>query len=135
MESKTSERRKKSAEGLAASLAGPVLQFDLGTEMNTLRHEAAWMETGRNSKTLVKHPDFRLVLTIMKAGIQAHEHKADARISIHSLKGRLRLHLKDQTVELPAGSLLALDRGVVHDVEAVKDTAFLLTISWSRDER
>jgi len=31
--------------------------------------------------------------------------------------------------------LLALDRGILHDVEALEDSAFLLTIAWpGRDE-
>lgn len=132
---KPTRRRKKSAEGLAESLAGPVLQFDLASEIEALRQEEAWLQTGRNSSTLVKHPDFRVVLAIMKAGTQMHEHKADARISIHSLKGRLRLRLPDQTVDLPAGHLLALDRGTTHDVEAVKESALLLTLSWPKGNR
>jgi hypothetical protein len=35
-----------------------------------------------------------------------------------------------RTFDLPAGSLLALDRGLPHDVEALEDSAFLLTIAW-----
>lgn len=41
-----------------------------------------------------------------------------------------QLKLPQQIVELPAGHLLALDRCVTHDVEAVEESVFLLTICW-----
>jgi len=68
------------------------------------------------------------VLVLMKANTQMKEHHADARISIHTLQGRIRVHLPDQKIELPAGELMALDHGVPHDVEAVEESAFLITI-------
>lgn len=42
------------------------------------------------------------------------------------------LNLPEQTVELPAGHLLALGRALPHDVEAVEDSAFLLSIAWPK---
>ncbi len=112
-------------------LANPLLRFNLSDELRQLRSEDSWQrETGRSSKTLAKYPDFRIVLVLMKANTQMKEHHADARISIHSLQGRIRIHLPDQKAELPAGELLALDRGIPHDVEAVEESAFLITISW-----
>jgi hypothetical protein len=37
---------------------------------------------------------------------------------------------------LPTGTLLALDQGLPHDVEALEESAFLLTIAWpGRDEK
>jgi hypothetical protein len=37
---------------------------------------------------------------------------------------------KVETIDLPVGHVLALDRNVHHDVEALVDSAFLLTIAW-----
>lgn len=34
---------------------------------------------------------------------------------------------------LPAGHMLALERALPHDVEALEDSAFLLTIAWPED--
>jgi quercetin dioxygenase-like cupin family protein len=112
-------------------LANPLLRFNLPDELRLLRNEDSWQrETGRSSKTLAKYPDFRIVLVLMKANTQMKEHHADARISIHSLQGRIRVHLPDQKVEMPAGELIALDHGIPHDVEAVEESAFLISISW-----
>ena len=112
-------------------LANPLLRFNLSEELRQLRSEDSWQrETGRSSKTLAKYPDFRIVLVLMKANTQMKEHHADARISIHSLQGKIRIHLPDQKIELPAGELMALDHGIPHDVDAVEESAFLITISW-----
>jgi quercetin dioxygenase-like cupin family protein len=120
-------------EGLAKSLTAAIIDFDLPTELAQLRQEEAWSKSGRNSKTLAKYADFRIVLVALKAGLALERHKAGARISIQALAGRLRVKLSNRTMELPAGHLLALDRGLEHDVEAIEDGAFLLTISWPKD--
>lgn len=110
-------------------LGDSILQFDISHEITQLRQEDSWQRsTGRSSKTLVKHPDFRIVLTLMKPGSSMHEHKTDARISIHAVMGRIKLHLPQRTVELSAGQLLALDSDVPHNVEAQEESAFLLTV-------
>jgi quercetin dioxygenase-like cupin family protein len=70
----------------------------------------------------------------MKSASEMKEHRADGRISIHTILGHLRLKLPAQTVEVRAGHLLALDPCIVHDVEALEDSVFLLTISWPTDQ-
>ena len=35
-----------------------------------------------------------------------------------------------RTFDLPAGTLLTLDQNLPHDVEALEESAFLLTIAW-----
>ncbi|HAF14026.1 MAG TPA: hypothetical protein DHU55_05620 [Blastocatellia bacterium] len=95
-----------------------------------MRREGHWLKDGRISETLVKYSDFRIVLILMQAGTLMQEHKADARISIHGLSGRLMVQLPEKTVELSAGDLLVLEKCLPHDVKAVEDSAFLLSISW-----
>jgi quercetin dioxygenase-like cupin family protein len=108
------------------------LKFDISQEIEELRRKDSWdRETGRSSKTLAKHPDFRIVLVLMKAHTQMNQHRAEGRISIQQLLGTITVRLPDQKVNLSAGELLVLDRGVLHDLEALKESAFLLTISWS----
>ncbi len=111
-------------------LAAPVLAFDFAEEAEKLRRENPWVQHGRNAVTLVKHPDLRIVFMLLRLGTRLQEHPARGRISIHTLSGRVRLHLKGRTVELPVGHLLALEREVAHDVEAVEESAILLTIAW-----
>jgi quercetin dioxygenase-like cupin family protein len=116
-------------------LAEPLLQIDLERELQQLRQEDSWQrETGRSSKTLAKYPDFRIVLIMMKGGTRMRQHRAEGRISLQELKGQVRIHLADRTVDVSAGHLLVLDCGVLHDVEALEESAMLLTISWSKEK-
>ncbi|MDE3179044.1 MAG: hypothetical protein KGM47_05220 [Acidobacteriota bacterium] len=95
-----------------------------------LRQEDAWRTTGRNSKTLVKYPDLRLVLILLRAGKRMEGHRTGESISIHCLKGKLRLHLPSGMVDLTQGQLLTLERCLPHDVEALEESSFLLALSW-----
>ena len=118
-------------EMIGATLGTPILQCDLLHEMESLHKEDAWLRgTGPSSKTLVKHPDLRVVLIALRKDMRMAEHKATAAISVQTLAGRIRLPLPGRTADLPTGQLLVLDRSVPHDVEAVEDSAFLLTMSW-----
>ena len=113
------------------TLGTPILQCDLLEEIQNLHKEEAWLQgTGPSSKTLVKHPDLRIVLLAMRKKMCMHEHKTAARISMQTLAGHIRLRLPDRMVELPTGQMLVLDQCVPHDVEAEEDSAFLLTLSW-----
>jgi len=108
------------------------LTFDLGAELERLRAEESWQQGTRNAKTLVKEPDIRLVLIVMRQGGRMDEHRAPGRISIQTLAGRLRLHVPGETIDLAVGQILVLDPDVAHDVEAIEESAFLLTIAWPR---
>jgi hypothetical protein len=71
----------------------------------------------------------------MKANTEMNRHRAEGRISIHQLLGNVCVRLPDQEITLSAGELLVLDCGVLHDLKAVKESAFLLTISWRNGRR
>lgn len=117
-------------------LAEPTIQFNVAKELDQLHHAGAWDQvTGRSSKTLVKYADFRIVLVSMKTDTRMNQHRADGRISIQCLAGRLRIHLpNEQKAELVTGDLLVLDCGIPHDVEAGEESAFLLTICWPNSQ-
>ncbi len=111
-------------------VARAVSTFDLAAEVERLHTEESWRGGARNAKTLVKEPDLRIVLIVMRQGGRMEEHRAPGRLSIQTLTGRLRLQVRDQTIDLPAGHVLALDPDIAHDVEALDESAFLLTIAW-----
>ncbi len=116
-------------------LAEPLLQVNFEREVQQLRRQDSWQrETGRSSKTLAKYPDFRIVLILMKSGTRMRQHRAEGRISIQQLKGAVRISLADREVSLSTGNLLVLDCGVLQDVEALEESALLLTISWRRQK-
>ena len=112
-------------------LGDSLLQVLIPAEVRTLWQQDTWdMESGRSARTLVKYPDLRIVLVSMKAGARIKRHKTNARFALLTLAGHLRLHLPDASVEVPRGELLAVDRNVAHDVEAIRQSTFLLIIAW-----
>jgi quercetin dioxygenase-like cupin family protein len=113
----------------APTMASPFLEFDLTAEVERLRLESTW-HAGQNSRTLIKYDDFRVVLTAIRSGTRISEHRTDGRISVHLLSGHLRLNAVGRALDLRPGSLVALDQGEPHDLEALDDSTFLLTIAW-----
>src|SRR5579864_2125633 len=111
----------------------------LADKLRQLREEDSRTRgSGRSSRTLAKYPDFRIALVLMEPGSEMKEHHADARISIQTIQGRVRLQLSDKAVELGSGELMCLESGIHHDVKALEESAFLITVSWpggSADER
>ena len=113
----------------APPMADPFMEFDLPAEVHRLQTETAW-STGQNARTLIKYDDFRIVLTALQAKARIAEHKTEGRISVHVLSGHIQLRASGRTFSLRPGGVLALDQGVPHDIEALEESAFLLTIAW-----
>jgi quercetin dioxygenase-like cupin family protein len=105
------------------------MEFDLPAEIDRLHAETTW-STGHNARTLIKCDDLRVVLSTLRAGARIPEHKAEGRVSVHVLSGHIRVRASGRTFNLRPGGLLALDGGVPHDVAALEQSAFLLTIAW-----
>ena len=114
-------------------LAATSLKFNLDEEIRQLKAEPRW-QAGHTAKTIAKYADFRVVLVVMKAGAQLVRHRTAGRISIQACRGNIRVlfsgAFENETVDMTAGDLFMLDREVAHDVEALTDSAFLLTIAW-----
>jgi quercetin dioxygenase-like cupin family protein len=117
-------------ESIEGTLSVPVLQFDLGEEIDWRMQDSELHGVGRSSKTLAKYDDLRIVLISMKANTVMHEHKAPARISVQTLTGHVQLRIVGRTVDLPAGHLVTLDQSLPHDVIALTNSSILLTLSW-----
>jgi quercetin dioxygenase-like cupin family protein len=104
--------------------------IDLNQEITRLQAEASSSEeSGRKSKMLVKHPEFRIVLITMRTGSRWEDHKTSSRICLHVLRGHIRFHTANGAFDLRPGQLLTLAPGVVHSVDALEESAFLLTLS------
>jgi quercetin dioxygenase-like cupin family protein len=114
------------------ALAEGVIRHNIGKEIEKLKEAPSWQrESGRSAETLVKYNEFRIVLVRMKPGSYMSHHKAEGPISIQAIQGKIRVHLpEDRTEDLKPGDLLTLERCLEHDVEALDESAFLLTIAW-----
>ncbi len=102
--------------------------INLSTERKRVRAQAGWEEHGHAATTLFKYPDLRAVLIGLKAGARLPEHQSEGRLSLQCLSGRVRVHTRDQEMELLAGHIVTMERGLPHSVEAYDESDLLLTI-------
>jgi quercetin dioxygenase-like cupin family protein len=112
---------------------GSVTEFNLDSEIAALDSRKPWPQ-GLTSRMLVKSDDLRILLIAMEAGARMKEHHSDGRISVHVLRGAIRIRIENQTRELSAKQLLVVDRSIKHDVEALEASVFMLTIAWPSDQ-
>jgi quercetin dioxygenase-like cupin family protein len=110
------------------------LSIDLNSEIGSLHRDEDWRIKGITRKALVRYSDFRLTLIAMKSATRIEEHHNPGRISVHTVAGHIRMRAAGQIFDLPKGYVLVLDRAVRHDVEALEDSAFLLTVALAEDQ-
>lgn len=110
----------------------PIQSFEISLEDETeaLRNNPEWL-SGISRKRLIEYPDLQITLRRMKPNTRIPEHHNPSRISVQTVFGHIRMHADGKTFDLPSGHCLVLDRAVVHDVEAVEESAFLLTVARS----
>ena len=96
--------------------------------LEQLQGETTWDRGDRDAITLVKEGDLRITLVLLRGGARMDPHRTDGYASIQVMAGRLRV-VSAETYDLGAGELLVIGRGVVHEVLALEDAAFLLTLA------
>ena len=109
-------------------LSAPVLAFSLQREAEDIARKAALASAGRAAQTLLKDGPVRLTLVGLKDGTVIAQHSAPGPITVHVLLGSLRVTAGGSTTTVPAGSLIAVEGELEHDVAASGDSAFLLSI-------
>jgi quercetin dioxygenase-like cupin family protein len=85
---------------------------------------------GHLARTLVRERDLRAVLVAIAADGTMAEHHATGTATVQMLFGQVRVRLPDKVVELTDGELIPIAGGVVHEVVAVTDSAFVLTFAY-----
>lgn len=111
-------------------LDGAVQLINIEKQIQEMKQEDAFLKGNRNSRTLVKFPDFRVVLVLMKKDCHIHEHQVDGKALIQCMDGHIQLNLKkNEVLDLKKNLVLSLDGNIAHDVTALEDSAFLLSIT------
>jgi quercetin dioxygenase-like cupin family protein len=109
--------------------AAPQHPFDLAAAAARLRHEAQPGKPGHRQLSLYKAGPTSVSLFLFDPGAGLPPHRTKGIVSIHVLKGRLRVVAEGQTHDLRAGHLLVMAAAVQHDVSAQDETEMLLTVS------
>lgn len=112
----------------AQRIGGPLMDFDLDGELESLRATDSYHMTNHAAVTLVKRPGMRVVLIAMRAGGHMDEHHAHSPITVQVLHGRIRFEVEGGALELTPGRLIAVAEGIPHRVVGLEEGAFILTM-------
>lgn len=110
------------------TLRAPLLSFSINNEIEKLLKEPGWLTNDRNAVTLQKNPKLRVVLISLRKGAVLHEHKVEGPITIMVLSGNINFIVGEEKVNTKANGMIVLERAIPHDVEALEDSTFILTI-------
>lgn len=105
--------------------------FDLSHEVAALRRGPQYAATGHAAKTLFRRPALRVVLIALGRHEELKEHRTSQPVLIQTLDGTIRVALPERAVEPGVGGLVVVESGVAHDVIALTDSAFLVSMPWS----
>ncbi len=106
-------------------------RFDLASELDRMRASQHAATPHHVAKTLVRSPDLRVVLIALDAGADVAEHRADSAITLQVLDGRICLTSPGSELQLAAGTVATLDRGVRHALHAIERSSVLLSLGWT----
>jgi quercetin dioxygenase-like cupin family protein len=109
----------------------PVVAIDLPALLKQIKEESSWKDSKRNAITVFKTQGFRIVLIALHEGAEMARHIADGIISVQVLEGEIQFNTDLQSVQLSEGQMLALHERIPHSVLALKETIFLLTLSFT----
>jgi quercetin dioxygenase-like cupin family protein len=107
----------------------PLLHVGLADQLDRLRQESTWRTSGRNAITLTKEPTLRLVLMLLGKGTKMPEHQAAGPLTLHVLSGSMAFRAGDRTEEIGSGELIVLESAIGHELEALEESACLLTLA------
>ena len=111
-------------------MAGAVHRFHLDEQIAALQAEDAYRQGRMNQKALVQEKPLRAALFVFHAGNSLPDHHAPGPISVQVLRGRIIFSTEEGArEEMAAGDVLSLAAGITHSVEALEDSAMLLTIA------
>lgn len=110
-------------------LSGAAITFVIPEEIDLLKQEPEWISGQRNSVTVVKTSNLSIVLTAIKKGATLCGHQIDGPITLQVVSGVIEFGVAGEPRELQAGTVIALDKTVNHDIQALEDSELLLTIA------
>jgi quercetin dioxygenase-like cupin family protein len=110
-----------------------LMAFDLADELANLRAEPLWRDRDRDSRTLLKTDDLRVVLTSLRAGATIAEQDGEGPVSVHVLEGGVSLRSEEGDLALGPGELAIVAGASPWQLSADQDAAVLLTFAWNRE--
>jgi quercetin dioxygenase-like cupin family protein len=107
---------------------GGLIAVDIRAEVARLKSEPAWANGDRHGLSMVKGDGINVALMLLKKGASLQEHHTKAPSTVHLLEGRITVTANSKPHPLTTGMLLALDRAIDHSIDALEDSALILTV-------
>lgn len=107
----------------------PLMSFATEREIEKLKASDQWQRESRAALTLVKTHAVTIVLVVLHAGAVLKEHHTEGPITVAVLEGAIRFKALSEERVLRRGALLALGSAIEHEVEALEESAFVLTVN------
>jgi quercetin dioxygenase-like cupin family protein len=108
--------------------AAEQIQVDLPAIVARLRSEPQAGERGHRQETLYHGRGLTMALFLFDRFTHLAEHQANGIVSMHVLRGRLKISAADKVHELQTGQMLILAPGVRHAVSAEEESEMLVTV-------
>jgi quercetin dioxygenase-like cupin family protein len=106
---------------------GGMVSLSIMDEVARLKEKPEWSSEDRLAVSLVKDDALNILLLVLKERARLAEHRTKGPIAVHVLSGAVRFSAGSEQVVLSSGSMAALDRNIVHSLEAIEESAVLLT--------
>ncbi len=113
-------------QALRPSVGGMVSR-NITDEVARLKAKPEWSSEDRLAVSLVKDDALNILLMLLKEGARLAEHRTKGPIAVQVLAGSVRFFSGSEQTTLSAGHMVALDRNVVHSLEALEESVVLLT--------
>lgn len=110
-------------------LDAPLVQLDLLTFKEQIKREEGWKNNDRNSITIFKTDEMRIVMIALHQDAEMKKHTAPGVISVQVLEGQITFRTEEQTEVLNPGQMVTLHAGIPHHVFANQESVFLLTLA------
>lgn len=109
-------------------LNAPLVHMDLKEYIKTIRSEKLYQERDVSSMTIYKSETVRLVLMALHKNAVIKRHIANGTITVQVLDGEIQFSTDDQELILKEHDTIALHKLIPHEVKAVKESVFLLSL-------
>ena len=115
-------------------LREPLMRFNLLDEISRLAGEPQWSDGDRNAIALAKDSQFRMLLTVLRAGAKIGDDDADSTLSVHLITGSATVRRDRETIHLAPGEIAVLEGGSGWELDADQESAALITMSWREEQ-
>ncbi len=109
-------------------LNAPLVEININEFIHQIKSETTWAESDRNSVTIFKSENMRIVLLGLHENAELKTHKANGVISVQVMEGRIEFSADNQRVQIEKGQMVALQENILHNVKALTESFFLLTL-------